>query len=214
MVTNNCSFQPHRSMSAYLRSYIRNADILFSPSSPQEYKYFQEAWDAGDDWVNPDALPPPGLDPVSGTYCFYWNYVGHLGEDEEPFIGPSRPSGGQGQSNLLVSDYFGFGHWRNKNAYGMGNTEAYGSCKKFKGANVTPGTEVSSAFWSRLASDGNLSLDTLKIRLHAGYTDGHVEKYSASEVVEMWVSSTPDGSTTYSGSGSSGIFYLPQNALP
>jgi hypothetical protein len=113
----------------------------------------------------------------------------------------------------LVSDYFGRGHWRNKNAYGEGNTDAYGSSEQFRGAGVTPGTEVSSAFWSLLKSDGYIGLDTIKAKLHAGYTDGHVESYSPQEGVEMRVSTEPDGSATYVGEGSSGIFYLPRNGL-
>jgi len=205
--------QRHRSMSAYLRSYIEDASILFSPGAPRKYEYLQQAWDAGDDWSNPDTPPPPQPDSVYGTYCFYWNYVGYLGDGQAPFRGPRDPSSGRGQSKLLVSDYFGRGHWRNKNAYGEGNTDAYGSSEKFKGADVTPGTEVSSAFWSRLKSDGDIDLDTIKVKLHAGYTDGHVESYSPQEVVEMRVSNKPDGSTTYDGELSSGIFYLPRNGL-
>ena len=200
-------------MSAYLHSYIEDASTLFSPGAPRKYEYFQQAWDAGDDWSNPYTLPPPQPDSVYGTYCFYWNYVGHLGPGQAPFRGPRSPSSGRGQSKLLVSDYFGRGHWRNENAYGEGNTDAYGSSERFKGVRVTPGTEVSSAFWSRLKSDDNIGLDTIKVKLHAGYTDGHVESYLPQEVVEMRVSTEPDGSATYVGEGSSGIFYLPRNGL-
>jgi hypothetical protein len=200
-------------MSAYLRSYIADASVMFCPSAPKEYEYLQEAWDAGDDWSNPDTPPPPLPDSVYGTYCFYWNYIGYLGEGIPPFRGPREPSNWRGQSKLLVSDYFGFDHWRNKNAYGEGNTEAYGSCDKFGRAGVTPGTEVSSAFWSRLESDGDLTLYTIKVKLHAGYTDGHVGRYLPSGVVPMRVSIEPDGTATYTGEGSSGIFYLPREAL-
>jgi prepilin-type N-terminal cleavage/methylation domain-containing protein len=205
--------QKHRSMSAYLHSYIENASILFSPGAPGKHEYLQQAWDAGDDWSNPDMPPPPQLDPVYGTYCFYWNYVGYLGDGQAPFRGPRDSLSGRGQSKLLVSDYFGRGHWRNKNAYGMGNTDAYGSSEKFDGTGITPGCITSSAFWSRLASDGNISLDTIKVKLNAGYTDGHVESYSPQEVVEMRVSTEPDGSSTHTGGGSSGIFYLPKTGL-
>ncbi len=204
--------QKHRSMSAYLRSYIEDTRILSSPGTPGKYQHLQQAWEAGDDWDNPET-PCENLDPVYGTYCFYWNYVGYLADEQAPFRGPRGPSSGRGYSKLLVSDYFGCDHWRNKNAYGEGITNAYGSSEKFNGAGVTPGTEVSSAFWSRLKSDGEISLDTIKVELHAGYTDGHVESYSPQEVVEMRVSNKPDGSTKYDGEFSSGIFYLPGNAL-
>ena len=203
--------QKHHSMSAYLHSYIEDASILFSPGAPRKYEYLQQAWDAGDDWSNPDTPPQP--DSVYGTYCFYWNYVGYLGDGKVPFRGPRNQSSGRRQSKLLVSDYFGRGHWRNKNAYGDDNIDAYGSSVMFNGAGITPGTEVSSAFWSRLKSDGNISLDTIKAKLNAGYTDGHVESYSPKETVEMMVSEEPDGSSPYTGGGASGIFYLPRNGL-
>ena len=205
--------QKQRSMSAHLRSYIENASAFYAPTAPQKYEYMQEAWDTGEDWSNPDTPPPPQLDSVYGTYCFYWNYIGFMGYGTYPFIGPKSTSGGSEGSTVLVSDYFGFGHWRNEYTYGSGNTGAFGSCKKIKGADVTSGTVVSSAFWSYLFSDGNIDLDSIKIKLNAGYTDGHVESYSASEVLPMRVSNVPDGSQTYIGYGSAGIFFLPKNGL-
>jgi len=210
---NPRSLQKHRSMSSYLHSYIEDASILFSPCAPRKYQYLQQAWDAADGWSLPNAPPPPSLDSVYGTYCFYWNYIGYLGTGKTPFRGPGCPASGSGQSKLLVSDYFGRGHWRNKNAYGQGNKDAYGSSIMFNGAGITPGTEVSSAFWSRLKSDGNISLDSIKVKLHTGYIDGHVESYSPQETVGMRVSSKPDGSAAYTGDGSSGIFYLPAKGL-
>ena len=98
---------------------------------------------------------------------------------------------------MLVSDYFGFGHWRNKEAYG--SIEAFGSSERFTGSSITPGTEASSDFWSRPEPAGNVNLNTLGLKLHAGYTDGHVESYSPSEVVPMKVSFTPDGCVPYPG---------------
>jgi prepilin-type N-terminal cleavage/methylation domain-containing protein len=106
----------HRSMSAYLHSYIQDTSIIFCPAAPGKYKFLQQAWDAGDNWDNPDTPSPQ--DPVMGTYCFYWNYVGFLEGRTVPFKGPQSISSGPGQSKLLVSDYFGFGHWRNKLIYG------------------------------------------------------------------------------------------------
>ncbi|UCG59052.1 MAG: prepilin-type N-terminal cleavage/methylation domain-containing protein, partial [Phycisphaerales bacterium] len=34
----------HRSMSAFLRSYIEDADVMFCPSTPVKYEYLQQAW--------------------------------------------------------------------------------------------------------------------------------------------------------------------------
>jgi len=197
--------QIHRSVSAYLRSYIEDASIMFCPSAPSKYKYLQQAWDAGDEWDNPETptLPPPlsAADPVKGTYCFYWNYMGYLEGREYPFKGPRYLAGGRGRSRLLVSDYFGYDHWRSRNAYG--------SCERFKGANIAEGSLVSSAYWSVINS-GEVGLDTLKIKLHGGYADGHVERYGPAEVTPMWVSIASDGTVRNT---IPGIFYLPRDAL-
>ena len=195
--------QLRRSMSAYMRHYIEDASVVFCPNAPKKYRYWQEAWDAGDEWDNPDTVPEP--DPVFGVYCFYWNYTGYLKDREYLFKGPRNPAGGRGQSKLLISDYFGYDHWR--------NPYAYGSCEKFRGSDITEGTWVSSAYWSRSASGGKVSLDTLKIKLHAGYTDEHVESYCPSEVIPMEVIMNRSTAQPYPGGadGGPGVFYLPRN---
>ncbi len=199
----------HRSVSAYLRSYIPQVSIMFCPGAPEKYKYLQEAWEAGDEWDNPKT--PPEQDTVMGTYCFYWNYTGFLEGRDVPFRGPQSLGRERGESWLMVSDYFGYGHWRNKLIYG--DYKAYGSCERFKSAIVTPGTLVSSAYWSCRGGDEESGLETLKIKLHAGYADGHVERYTAKEVVPMRVSQSPDGSTPYPRDLGPGVFYLPEDAL-
>lgn len=199
----------HRSLSEYLYNYIRDTSVISCPSSPKKYKFLQQSWDAGDKWDNPETPSPQ--DPVLGTYCLYWDYIGFIEEGKEPFQGPKSVSGEPGRSKLLVSDYFGYGHWRNKFAYG--DHKAYGSSERFKAAAVTPGTEVSSAFWSRHIDDPNISLGTLDIELHAAYADGHVECYSPPDVIKMKVSKTPDGSVPYPDDLGPGDFYLPLKAL-
>jgi competence protein ComGC len=199
----------HRSLSAYLHSYIQDTSIISCPSVPKKYKFLQQAWDAGDGWDNPDTPSPQ--DPVMGTYCFYWNYIGFLEGRPYPFKGPRSISCEPGRSKLLVSDYFGFGHWRNKFIYG--DYKAYGSCERFDAASITPGTPVSSAFWSYRADNGN-TLRSLDIELHAAYADGHVECYLPSQTIVMKVSQTPDGSVAYPADLGPGDFYLPENALP
>ncbi|HUW20937.1 MAG TPA: type II secretion system protein [Sedimentisphaerales bacterium] len=194
----------NRSMSAYLRDYIEDAGVMFCPSAPVRYPHLQASWDAGEAWDNPDT--DPNKDPVFGTYCFYWNYLGIL-ENGRLFKGPSA---GQSRSKLLVSDYFGYGHWRSLNSYG--------SCEAFKGASVTPGEPVNmfdSAYWSARVDPNTFNPGALKIKLHAGYVDGHVADYSPSQVVPMRISKEADGSKPYpDGTAiSPGIFYLPKNAL-
>ena len=196
--------QFYRSTSAYLRSYINNPSIMFCPNAPRQYEHLQNMWEAAEQWDNPETMT--SHDPVIGTYCFYWNYTGLLSEQKSHFTGPTGVSR---QSRLLVSDYFGYGHWRNKNIYG--NCNAYGSCERFRFANVTPGTVVSSDFWSLPAEKENLNLNTLRIKLHAGYTDGHVESYSPSETVPMKVIKNISTGEPYDYGPS--LFYLPVNAI-
>lgn len=191
----------HRSMSEYLRRYIESARMMYCPNAPGKYKYLEAAWAGGDVWDNPETEPPE--DPVYGTYCFYWNYLGILPDEDSLFRGPNSSSDGRGRSRLLVSDYFGYDHWRSRGAYG--------SCERFKSKTITPGTQVSSAYWF-LQKDGNDSLNTLGIKLHASYTDEHVESYSAQEVATMRVSMSPDGSVPYPDGVGPGDFYLPRDA--
>jgi type II secretory pathway pseudopilin PulG len=202
------SLKQHRSLSAYLYGYIQDTSIIYCPSAPKKYRFLRQSWEAGDDWDNPETPWPQ--DPVMGTYCFYWNYIGFLEGRLGPFRGPQSITCEPGRSKLLVSDYFGFGHWRNKFVYG--DYKAYGSCERFKAASITPGTLVSSAFWSCRAENGN-TLRLLDIELHAAYTDGHVECYLPLQTIVMKVSQTPDGSAAYPAELGPGDFYLPENAL-
>jgi len=191
--------QIHRAMSEYLRRYITDASIMFCPNAPQKYEYLQQAWEAGDNWDNPKTAFP--ADPVGGSYCFYWNYRGFLGGRRVVFRGPQGPASSRRYSKLLVSDYFGYDHWRNPGSFG--------SCEPFDGAGITPETWLLSSYWSRRSAIE----DSPEIKLKAGYTDGHVETYSASDVVPMKVSITADGTVPYPDGVGPGIFYLPRNAL-
>jgi prepilin-type N-terminal cleavage/methylation domain-containing protein len=192
----------YRSMSAYLRNYIEDAATMYCPNAPRKYEYLRDAWDAGEQWDNPQTPSPK--DAVKGTYCFYWNYTGYLEERHYPFKGPSNCAGGAWQSKLLVSDYFGYDHHRNPNSYG--------SCEKFPGASVTEGTLLSSAYWS---DKGSTVSGVPGIRLNAGYTDGHVENYSSSDTTAMRVIKVPQTGEPYPyGDGiGPGFFYLPRKAL-
>ena len=190
----------HRSMSAYLRPYIEDAGIIYCPSAPRRYEYLQDVWDAGDEWDNPQT--PPVQDPVSGTYCFYWNYTGYLVERDYLFRGPRNSAGGRGQSRLLVSDYFGYDHQRNR--------DSYGSCEKFPGASIAEGSLLSSAYWSNRGDPGAAAPE---IKLRAGYTDGHVESFSTSDTLTMKVIRYRETGEPYLDGIGPGNFYLPRNAL-
>jgi prepilin-type N-terminal cleavage/methylation domain-containing protein len=193
--------QVYRSMSAYLYDYIQDGETMTCPSAPQKHKYLKEAWDAGDDWDNPDT--PVSSDPFGGTYCFYWNYVGYLSETDTLFRGPSGPASMGRYSQLLVTDYFGYDHWRSPGAFG--------SCERLAGGEVVPETWLLSSYWS---VEGNPAVRLPKAKLHAAYTDGHVETYTPAEAVPMKVSITPEGVPPYPDGAGPGIFYVPVNSLP
>lgn len=197
----NRSPQIHRSMSAYLHDYIEDADTVFCPSAPQKYKYLQDAWDAGDDWDNPDT--PVSSDPFGGTFCFYWNYVGYLADTGKLFRGPSGPASMGRYSQLLITDYFGYDHWR--------SPSAFGSCEHLSGGEVVPETWLLSSYWS---AGGDPTVRLPKVKLHAAYTDGHVETYTPAEAVPLKVSITPEGVPPYPDGAGPGAFYIPSNAVP
>jgi prepilin-type N-terminal cleavage/methylation domain-containing protein len=191
----------HRSMSAYLLPYIADAGMMYCPNAPRRYEYLQDAWDAGDEWDNPQTLPVG--DSLSGTYCFYWNYTGYLEDRDYLFKGPQSSASSRGCSKLLVSDYFGYNHWRSK--------YSYGSCEKFAKASVTDGMPLSSAYWFR---KGDADSDVSRINLHAGYSDGHVETYLHSDTLTMKVIIDRETGEPYPDDiDGPGHFFLPTNAL-
>jgi prepilin-type N-terminal cleavage/methylation domain-containing protein len=187
------------SISAYLRSYISNASVMSCRNAPREHEYLQDAWDAGDDWRHPDL----NIGLLTTTYCFYWNYTGFLGPGEE-FNGPSSASGRTGESQLMMSCYFGYDHHRSRNVFS--------SCEKFRNAGITEEMPLASAwYWSAPAA--NLDLSAFKIRLHAAYSDGHVSGYSTSEVAPMEVILHRDTGEAYAPGAGPGVFFLPEEAL-
>ncbi|MCF7955114.1 MAG: type II secretion system GspH family protein [Phycisphaerae bacterium] len=190
----------HRSMSAYLKSYIEDPEILHCPNAPTKYKYINESWEAGDKWDNPDRIDP--LDPMTGSYCFWWGYRGYLSDQGKVFKGPSRSSGGMGQSRMLMGDYFGSDTWR--------NIGEYGSCESFKGAGVTASYPVFSDF----NSGGDITRKPPEIKLNAVFTDGHVETYDSSDVVTLEVAQRWDGKLPFDPLIRKGKFYLPRSAMP
>ncbi len=193
--------QLHRSMSAYLHAYLPDARTVFCPSAPRQYQYLQESWDAGDAWDNPET--DLASDPVDGTYCFFWNYVGYLGGARELFRGPSGPASGGRISQLVMSDYFGYGHWR--------TPDSFASCEKLPGGDILEEQWLVSAWWR---ATGDPTVGMPQVKLHAAYTDGHVETYYPTDVSALRVSMTPEGTPPYPDGGASrGIFYIPRNAV-
>jgi prepilin-type N-terminal cleavage/methylation domain-containing protein len=194
----------HRSLSGYLHQYLPDADVMFCPNAPVRYRHSQQAWDAADEWDNPDTAPVP--DALIGTYCLYWNYPGWLGQDRELFHGPRGPARGPRQGTVMATDYFGYGHWRSPGAYG--------SCERFAHAGVTEEYPISSSYWSRPGPDTPEELGRLNIRLHAGFVDGHVESYLPAETMPMRVLlSRETGEPRSSDGPTPGVYYLPRLGL-
>ena len=179
----------HWSVAAYLDTYLEDSTRLACPSIPQPYPYWQEAWEAGDNWDHPETETLH--DPMFGSYCLYWNYVGF--QAQGPFRGPRTLYGGPGESNLMVSDYFGYDEARSPGRYG--------SCELVNSAHVEAAKTdtLASAFWSYGITPPACPEDIdIRIRLNAGYTDGHVESYFPNETQAIKVSDVPDGSRPYS----------------
>ena len=192
------------SLAGYLRSYLPQATILSCPSSPRPYPYLEDAWRAGEQWDNPDT----GFtdDSVLGSFCLYWNYVGHLTDQQRPFYGPQTDDGPPGCSRLLTSDYFGFNHWR--------SPDAFGSCEPLPGAEITAETHEAPAYWFR-PPHGPPDRAGVSLKLQAGFVDGHVEAYRPAETAVLEVAEALDGSTAaLSGFGlGAGQFYIPRKAV-
>jgi prepilin-type N-terminal cleavage/methylation domain-containing protein len=199
----------YRSVSQYMGGYIEKASTVFCPSAPSKYKFAQQAWDAGDAWDNPQ--PDTSInDPLFGNYCLYWNYIGYLEDSNRPFRGPHSTTRREMESSLLISDYFGYGHWRNELVYG--SRSAYGSCEKIADGKITDGTSVACDFWSLFNPENQIPIDSLCLTFHAGYTDGHVEKFTPSDTIPMKISMTPDGGTPYPDDiGPAGTIYIPRD---
>lgn len=191
------------SMASYLRAYLPRAVVLSCPGSPRPYPYLEDFWRAGEQWDNPDTSFTD--DSVLGSFCFYWNYVGHLSDQKRPFRGPQTDYGRAGCSRLLISDYFGFNHWR--------SPEAFGSCERLAHAEVTAETHEAAAHWSH-KPQGRPDRARLHLKLRAGFVDGHVEAYRPGETATFEVAEALDGTTpAFSGLGlGAGQFYIPRSA--
>jgi len=191
------------SVSGYLRAYLPDVDVLSCPSSPAKYPYLKDSWQAGDAWDNPDTDFTD--DSVAGDFCLYWNYVGHLTERERPFLGPQTDYGRRGCSRLLISDYFGYNHWR--------SPEAFGSCDRLPRAEVTVETHEAALYWFRKPEEPS-NRASVSLKLRAGFLDGHVETYHPGETIVLEVAEALDGTTpAFTGAGlGAGQFYIPSTA--
>ena len=195
----------HRSMSAYLKEYFPNADVLTCPSAPSRYEYLQDAWDAGDDWSYPGSSYD--ADSLYGSYDFFWGYRGYLTATETVFRGPSAQDR-RHQSNILCTDYFGLKHIVEEDS---SERDDYFSCEYIKPPGISLGSDVSSDCWTVQKSVRTVN-HFAKVKLHKGSVDGSVSTYHPTETVPLEVSIASDGSVPYPselGTGP-GFFFIPQ----
>lgn len=198
----------HRSMSAYLSNYIEDPSPLQCPSAPEQYPYMQEMWENGDNWDHRNTFNRP--DPMKGSFCFFWGYVGLIDRgtmNSKAFRGPWGPAaGGKQSSKLLVCDYLGKGSGLDDPPY------TYTSCEPFDKATMNRTTDTTTSYWTRPM--GEPAVEPV-LRLKALYTDGHVKPYSAADTKEMKVISKRQPLQTYTPftKDSPGLFYLPADAM-
>jgi len=190
------------SMATYLRPYLPKATLLSCPSNPEKYFYLEDFWRAGEQWDNLDTSYTD--DSVLGSFCFYWNYIGHLTEQERPFRGPQTDDGRNGGSRMLISDYFGFNHWR--------SPEAFGSCERMPRAEVVAATSSAPPFWCQ-TSQGQTDRANVQIKLRAGFVDGHTKTYRPCDTTILELADDIAGTTpAFSGLGlGAGEFYIPRD---
>jgi len=204
----------YRSMSAYLRGYIDDADVFSCPSATSECGYLQQMWDAGEDWDNP-ATTTSTREVMTGSFCYFWNYEGLLDPaTKRMFRGPWGPASGRGFSQLLACDHLGYG-----NGWDIHPSYAYASCEPFDGAIV--GDKADVARWiSATPGSGKVPPDAEglpKVTLKAVFADTHVERYHSSDVMPMWVIVRRSDLTPYKidgTPGTPGLFFLPRQATP
>ena len=196
--------QIYRSMSAYLHDYL-DVSALYCPSAPGRNKYLDDLWAAGDQWDNPDTQQT--TDPMSGSFCFYWNYDGIVNTDEgsQLFRGPRGPAGHRRDSTLLASDFYGFG-----GGYDNPPPSTYASCEYFDDASEKS-TQIVAPYWSRQTGPTEPSM-TLK----GTFTDGHVETYKSTDAVGLYVIRSREKNEVFEvgTKDSPGLFYLPTSAVP
>lgn len=195
--------QLRRSMSGYLGAYVESTENFHCPSTPNQYTHLEKAWAAGDQWDHPSTPLP--FDPLVGTFNIFWNYTGHLPAYDGPFIGPEGPSASSHQSKLVMTDYIGFGHWS--------NPDAYSSCEQVKGAVSKPETWVAASCWSSEPQDNAINHTIPQVTLRAGFTDGHVESYNESELTILNVAEDKDGANPFPRLAGAGDIFIPRRAL-
>ncbi len=71
---------------------------------------------------------------------------------------------------------------------------------------------IESAWWYRPASGGS-NLSNINVKLHAAYTDSHVESFKPSEAVPMKAIMDRFTNEPYPSGMGPGDFYIPRNGL-
>jgi len=198
----------HNSVAGYLAEYAKSPDVFYCPSSPAPHTYWHRAWELGDrSWHCPVSEDPNAAAPIFGSYCFFWNYIAYQEGPLGPFLGPRSQMPRDGESNLLVCDYFGYDEWRNQGYFG--------SCEPLKYDEVVPERDWHSSYWSYRNHNVGNDPRMLTTKLNAGYVDGHVSGYTPAQATPVRISDTAGGLTTYEllDIRNPGCFYVPAQAV-
>jgi len=74
-------------------------------------------------------------------------------------------------------------------------------------------TSISASFWSTPGNETNEELRNLRVKLHAGHVDGHVESYTPADTRAMYVIIDPATGAPYPPGTGQGTFYVPRVGL-
>jgi len=155
----------------YLGRYLPDVSVFVCSFSPGEPEYMQREYEAGN------------TRHLGSSYWLLWDYRGF----ESGFQGPTTLHS-SGQDDLLVSDMLAWRGYSNDWWQAHSSPGVVGSTGEFfYGYGST---------WIRFAGSEAVPRD---MRMNAGYTDGHVEQYTADEM----------GVSKHVASGYPHQFYIP-----
>ena len=168
------SFNNGGSVYYYLGSYLDDVMSFYCPLSPSvdkdKYQQLYSKYDQQETWERYNG----GSSDISTTssYCMLW---GGWTVPGTQFKGPVRASD---KSKILVSDIFA--KW--------GRAEIWWLAHKAKDASPAPEKDpVSNTIDTEMVYFlyGGLDVRPTKLKMNAGYTDGHVELYTSEETIEV-----------------------------
>ncbi|MCK4999180.1 MAG: type II secretion system protein [Anaerohalosphaera sp.] len=171
------SFNNGGAVHYYLGSYLDDVMSYYCPLSPSiDEEKFQELYSKYDQKEVWDKYNGGSSDiSTTSSYCMLW---GGWTVPGTQFKGPVRSSD---KSKLLVSDLFA--KW--------GRAEIWWLSHKAEGASPAPDKDP---VFNNIDTEmvyflyGDLTMKPTKMKMNAGYTDGHVEVFTPQETIEVPIS--------------------------